>query len=263
MAPLPMLMAIMTLLLQLRASDPQCTYTPYEWQQFCLINSSTSTVNPAPFTLCRAPWCTLLQAEPDGLVLESHREWLLAARQFVCGALNRQRRQWGTPDAVNSSLAFLGDSLETACGNISQWRPSARLSDAVTLLYQFNHRTDLLCPVNSGAAVDTFYYTRAPDILVLRQQREPKNSTTHTVSALGSAYSVNLTLLVLLILFIFAATLMMLKMVADRSANRHWLWCLNQGTVDGAYGDVQQEMERISHIEEHVLSSEEEEEESK
>lgn len=251
---MPLWITVLSLFFVLRcaASDPQCTLSPYEWQQLCRLNNNTIG---GAILLCRTPWCELMQAEPDGLVQSANRPWLLSARQYVCGALNRQRQQWQTPDAINQSLLFLGDSLETACANMSQWRLSAQLSDATTALYGFNHRTDLQCPKSSATPpVDTFFYTRAPDILVLRAQRDT-NATARTVSALGSAYSVNLTLLVLLILVIFAATLMALKMVADRSANRHWIWCLNQGAVDDDGDEVDQEMTRISHIEEHVLSS--------
>jgi hypothetical protein len=206
-----------------------------------------------------------MEAEPDGLILPAQRQWLLGARQYVCAALNRQRQQWKTPDAVNGSLFFLGDSLESACNNMSQWRLSAQLSDALVTLYEFNHRSDTLCSVNGGTAaqVDTFYYTRAPDIVVMRQQyRQDSNaSTARIVSTLASAYSVNPTMLVLLVLAIFASTIMALKMVADRSANRHWLWCLNQGAAKDDEDDrVYLEMGNIERIEDGLSSSTEEEE---
>lgn len=241
------------------AGDALCTRSPYEWQQLC-----NGTALAAGLELCRSPWCTLLLVEPDGMLMPEQRPWLLAARQYVCASLNQQRQQWKTPDAVNASVRFMGDSLEQSCGNMSQWRLSRELSDAFLTLYQFNHHTELLCSTptqgQGQAPMDSFYYTRAPDILVLRQQyqRDVNASTARITSALNSAYSVNLTLLVLLILFVFASVIMALKMVAERSANRHWIWCVNQGAVNDDDDRISREMSYMTRVDDDLSSTDEE-----
>jgi hypothetical protein len=207
-----------------------CTRTPYDWQ--VLWCGSNTTVRQS-YTLCGADWCALLAVEPDGMTLPENRAWVLGARQFVAASLNRLRLQWRTPDAVNASLLFLGDALEASCGALSQWRLSAQLSDALSTLYAFNHDSATVCAPQNGTTalpLDTFYYTRAPDVLVMRGGGS--NASAAAVSTLSAAYSTNVTLLVATVVLLLVCVVMGLKLVADRSKSRHFSWLHQNGALD-------------------------------
>jgi len=165
--------------------------------------------------------------------IAENRQWTLAARQYVAASMNRGRLQWRTPDSVNASLLFLGDSLEANCATLSQWRMSAQLSDALWQLYAFNHDSGTICPAQNGTALpaDTFYYTRALDVVVLRRG-SGVNSTAQQLSTLNSAYSTNVTLLFFTVLLLVVCIAMGLKLVADRSTSRHFAWCRQNGVMD-------------------------------
>ena len=225
------LSSLFALILITSAQSNFCTYSPLEWQQqYC---TGALTLTPT-LTLCNTEWCALMRVEPENMALPHYKSWLLVARQFIVAALNRRQLQWRTPDSVNASLMQLSDALDQSCAQLAQFQMDASVSDAFTVLYEFNHQLSTACnmPSNNTLPTDTFYYTSAPGILILRQQSAAANaSNVYQLSVIQTAYNTNLLLLVSLCVTTFSSVIMGLKMIADRNRERHIQWCLTNKAV--------------------------------
>ena len=200
----------MFLVLLLIANLRACVYTPYGWS---LQQNATTTTND---TMCNSTWSTLLQRDPSHLVLAENQMWLLAFGQYAAAVLN-ERTVGDNDTGVMQALLLVGDSLERACGNMSQWQlDSAVKVEALTLLSDYNHGRllgQVACEqqFGSGDALDTFYYFNSNDVITVRN---PARNITIINSVLDGILSRQYGLYVLvplltLLLFAFIVKLIM------------------------------------------------------
>jgi len=210
-----------------------CTYTTHEWTQLACSQNVTDT-------MCGTNWCPLLRVDAASMLLAENQPWLLAFHIYATAALNRRSgTSLGvnfTDSGIDQAFFLLGDSLEAACENVTQWHLTPSLVRTMDLLFAFNHgvipRGGDKAPLTIACGDEfregnitrldtTFYYINAPDMITLR---DSTTGLTISTSVLKQLYSTQLFLFLFNIVEGVIICLLVLKLIIMRSEEREYTW---------------------------------------
>lgn len=211
----------MFLIFLLTLVSSQCTFTQNRW-----IRVSRGLALDE--TMCGIAWHELMEVDPSRLIIPENSLWVVGFHQYVSAVLNR--RQVEVNDSLlDDAILLIGDSLERACHNVSQWKLLPTLTQSLNMLYNFNHgileslNTSIACrdEYNNSVGNETFYYYQTPDIIAVR---DPVTNMTSLRSVFSGLYQTQIVLYVALGLSGLMIGFVLLKLVMTRSEKRRYFW---------------------------------------
>ena len=205
---------------------PNCTLTQTGWRESDVAQAGDLEL---VCQLCGLGSEALLQSDVARQLQPQNTLWLLASHQYCAATLN----VWATSpiasqcdtqaSGIGTAVLLLGDSLQYACANMSQWALLPALNDALNLLLLFNQGQQEGCEacmpgqVNGTDNVTTFYYYQSPDTITLRLHSD---NTTLSYSLVKGRSDTTLALSLVLLGAIILIVLLLLLCVILNNRNR-------------------------------------------
>lgn len=131
-------------------------------QSYWILNTKQWPNKTGEASLCQVKWYDIMQVEPTRMSNPLNQYWVIATHQYITASLNNMVNATEDKNVI-TALVWLGDSLERACANLSEWRLDMNAYNKVETLRDYNNQ----CTETSNNVKDTLYYIRTQDLLVI------------------------------------------------------------------------------------------------
>ena len=163
-----------------------CSATTCHYQQLYWLNLNESQWPVQEARLCDVPWYSILSIDTLRMTNRSNQLWVVGAHQYITARLNEAMSN-DTDITTKESLLWLGDSLERACLNLSEWRVTSEAYTSIERLRLYNTLCDIIPPLATGT-LSALYYIQTTDLLVIPVNMSLRYNKTLSYSLLSDEY---------------------------------------------------------------------------
>lgn len=162
-----------------------CNAATCHYSQLYWLNLNESEW-PSSSTLCNVPWHSILSIDTLRMTNTSNQLWVVGAHQYITARLNEAMTN-NSDIETKEALLWLGDSLERACLNLSEWRITSDAYKSIERLRLYNTACDTM-NASSNSTISALYYIHTVDILVIPVNISLQFNKTLSYSLLSDEY---------------------------------------------------------------------------